>query len=313
MQRVLSTTALLALLIATAAAFAITERLKLVKSPVFGTLVSKRLSPTCGCARATATISFRLRHNDNLTLTIRDRSGRAVDTLVAGNFVKRGRLTYTWDGMTVYGVRAPDGIYRPEVHLSRERRTILLPNPIALDTKPPRVKDVTVSRAVFSPDGDGRGDVVVIHYRFDSQARPLVYLGDRRILFGRSHQASGHVVLGAAAFGGALPAGTYLLWIGGRDLAGNVTPQSKRWPVILQVRYIALPAAPIVVHKAGADFTVPVSTDAKRYWWKFGAKHGVASGQVLKLKAPKAPGTYRLAVGEGKYTARAQVTVGRAK
>ena len=304
---------LIGLLIATAAAFAITERLKLVKSPVYGTLVSKRLSPTCGCARATATISFKLRHNDNLTLTIRDRSGRAVDTLLAGDYVKRGRLTYTWDGKTEYGVRAPDGIYKPEVHLSREHRTILLPNPIALDTKPPHVKGVTVSRAVFSPDGDKSGDVVVLHYRFDSQAHPLVYLGDQRILYGRSHQASGHVVIGAAALGGALPAGTYLLWVGGRDLAGNVTPPSKRWPVILQVRYIDLPPSPIRVHKGGSEFSVVVSTDAKRYWWKFAGKNGVNTGPVLKLHAPKRSGTYRLAVGERTYTAHARVVVGSAK
>ena len=313
MQRVLSTTALLGLLIATAAAFAITERLKLVKSPVFGTLVSKRLSPTCGCAHDKATISFRLRHSDKLTLTIRDRSGRSVDTLVAGTYVRHGRLTYVWDGKDDFGVRAPDGIYKPEVHLSRDHRTILLPNPIALDTKPPVVKDVKVSRAVFSPDGDKRGDVVVLHYRFDSPARVLVYLGSERILFGRSHQESGHVVLGAAALGGALPAGTYLLWVGGQDLAGNVTPPAKRQPVILQVRYISLPASPVVVHKGGSLFTVPVDTDAKRYWWKLAGKHGVASGPVLKLTAPKAPGTYRLSVGERTYTAHVQVAVGRAK
>ena len=62
LQRVLSTAALVGLLIATAAAFAITERLKLVKSPIFGTHVSKRISPTCGCARGKAGIRVTLRH-----------------------------------------------------------------------------------------------------------------------------------------------------------------------------------------------------------------------------------------------------------
>jgi len=41
LQRVLTTVTLLGLLVATAAAFAITEHLKLIKSPVYGTLVSK--------------------------------------------------------------------------------------------------------------------------------------------------------------------------------------------------------------------------------------------------------------------------------
>lgn len=313
MQRVLSTTALLGLLIATAAAFAITERLKLVKSPVYGTIVTKTISPSCACEHAKATVSVRLRKGDVVTLTIRDRSGNVVDTLADGVYVPRGRHTWEWNGDNRFGERAPDGVYKPEIHLARERRTILLPNPIALDTRPPRVKGVSVSRAVFSPDGDHSGDVVVLHYTFDSPAHVLVYLGSERVLRGRSHRPSGHVVLGAAALGGSLPAGIYLLWVGGEDAAGNVTPPAKRHPLILQVRYIELPASPIAVHKAGSRFQVTVGTDAKRYWWKFAGKHGVASGPVLKLVAPKHAGVYRLSAGERAYTAHANVVVGRAK
>jgi FlgD Ig-like domain len=313
LQRVLSTTALLGLLIATAAAFAITERLKLVKSPVYGTIVTKTLSPVCGCQHDKATVSVRLRKGDTVTLTIRDRSGNVVDTLADGVYEARGRHTWTWDGTDELGARAADGVYRPEIHLAREHRTILLPNPIALDTRAPRVKSISVSRAAFSPDGDKAGDVVVLHYAFDSPAHVLVYLGSQRVLRGRSHKAEGHVVLGAAALGSPLPAGTYLLWVGGEDQAGNITPPAKRHPLILQVRYIALPPSPIVVHRAGTAFTVAVDTDAKHYWWKFAGRHGVASGPVLKLTAPKHAGTFGLAVGERTYTARASVVVGRAK
>ena len=314
MQRVLSTTALLGLLIATAAAFAITEHLKLVKSPVYGTIVSKTISPTCGCARVRATISVRLRKGDDVTLTIRDRSGQVVDTLANSEYVPRGRHTWVWNGKNKFGELPPDGIYKPEIHLAAEHRTILLPNPISLDTKPPRVVGIKVSRAFLSPDGDKRGDVVVIHYTFDSPAHAVVYLGSDRVLYSRSHKPQGNVVWrGRDAAGAPLPAGTYVLWVGGVDVAGNVTPALDRQPVILQVRYIQLPAGPIVVHKAGSLFTVAVGTDAKRYWWKLGARHGVASVPVLKLRAPKRPGTYRLAVGERTYTARAQVVVGTAK
>ncbi len=314
MQRVLSTTALLGLLIATAAAFAITEHLKLVKSPVYGTIVTKTISPSCGCTHAKATVSVRLRKGDAVTLTIRDRSGNVVDTLADGVYVPRGRHTWVWNGKNRFGERVPDGIYKPEIHLAYEHRTILLPNPISLDTRPPRVVGVKVSRAFLSPDGDKRGDVVVIHYAFDSPAHAEVYLGSDRVLYSRSHKAKGSVVFrGRDASGAPLPAGTYVLWVGGVDVAGNATPAFDRQPVILQVRYIQLPAGPIVVHKASSLFTVTVGTDAKQYWWKLGARHGVASGPVLKLRAPKRPGTYRLAVGERSYTARVQVVVGAAK
>ena len=45
MQRVLTTATLVGLLVATAAAFAITERLKLVKSPIYGTEITSVFSP----------------------------------------------------------------------------------------------------------------------------------------------------------------------------------------------------------------------------------------------------------------------------
>src|SRR5262249_18924007 len=53
------------LLVATAAAFAYTERLKLTPSPILGTLVpTKVFSPVCECPTDTAQITFRLRRRD---------------------------------------------------------------------------------------------------------------------------------------------------------------------------------------------------------------------------------------------------------
>ena len=74
MQRALSTIVLLGLLLASAAAFAITEHLKLIKSPIYGPLVTvggkpaKVFSPVCNCATGTAKISFKLRHRDSVTV-----------------------------------------------------------------------------------------------------------------------------------------------------------------------------------------------------------------------------------------------------
>lgn len=311
MQRVLSTATLLGLLIATAAAFAITERLKLVRSPVYGTYVSKWLSPVCGCARGKAKISVKLRHGDDVTLTILDRHRDVVRTLAAGEYVPRGRAVWVWDGRSDAGARVPDGVYRPQIHLARQRRTILLPNRIALDAHPPVVREVKPSRYTISPDGDNVGDSIKLSYAFDSPAHAVVYLYGKRVIYTRSHQERGSVTWHGTLDGAALPAGMYLLSVGGVDLAGNVTPAYMRWPVFVRVRYIRLGRERIRVARPGARFSVPVDTDAPRYWWKLGGRHGVSSAKTLVLRAPRTAGRYRLVVGERAYTYRATVVVGR--
>ena len=91
MQRVLSTVVLLGLLLASAAAFAITEHLKLIKSPIYATQVTnergrplKVFSPVCHCTTDKAVISFKLRHPDSVTVTIVDSHGDVVDTVATG-------------------------------------------------------------------------------------------------------------------------------------------------------------------------------------------------------------------------------------
>src|SRR4051794_18478528 len=113
---------------ATAAAFAITERLKLVKSPITGTHISKVFSPTCGCARGKAKVSIVLRRGDTVTIEILDANRQRVRTLVASQRVPRGRTVFRWDGRTDFLSRAAEGVYRVQIHLERQHRTILFPN-----------------------------------------------------------------------------------------------------------------------------------------------------------------------------------------
>jgi hypothetical protein len=310
LQRVLSTVTLLGLLVATAAAFAITERLKLVKSPVFGTVVSKRLSPVCGCALAKATIRVKLRRGDHLTVTILDRHRDVVRTLVEGAFVPRGAVTFTWNGSNDLGSRLPDGVYQPEIHLAQQHRTILLPNRIVLDTHPASVEKATASRATISPDGDHSRDSVAIRYKLGSPAHALVYLGSKLLIRSRKHTEEGTVRWYGTVDGVPLKPGTYTLTVGAVDLAENVTPPSKRRRVVIRIRYIELARNRVVLKRPGVRFGVGVDTDARKYWWKLGGEHGVASGSLLLLHAPRRRGTYTLAVGEGKYTAHAVIVVG---
>jgi hypothetical protein len=309
LQRLLTTAILGGLLVATAAAFAVTERLKLTKSPLMpGTKVSKVFSPTCSCARVRANIRIKLRRADALTVTVLDARRQPVRTLVEGVGARRGLNYFHWDGRTDGGALAPDGTFYAEVHLANQHQTIVLPNRIALDTTKPLVKDVTLNRDEFSPDEDGQADFVRLKYDLSKPAHLLLYLDGRRILLTHVHQASGSVSWKGVANGAALPAGTYTLEVGARDLAGNSTPVQDRWRVHVQVRFIRL-ASHRIVASAGRRFVVGVSTDAPRYSWRLGRQHGFASGPVLRVRASDRRGRYTLTVTERGHSERAAVIV----
>jgi hypothetical protein len=309
LQRVLTTVTLLGLLVATAAAFAITEHLKLIKSPIAGTRVSKELSPVCDCADSKATIQIRLRHADHVTVTILDSSLHPVATVARAQYVPRLEPhRFLWDGSTEAGTRAPDGVYRPEVHLVVARHTFLLPNQIVLDTTVPKVLSASGGNGVLFP---GSGRSLAIRYVFSEQANAVVYLDGSQIIRGRPTREHDKIKWAGKVDGGALPAGTYVLSVGARDAAGNETPAADRKTVDVVIRYIAV--APRVVSVGGGTrFTVRIETKAPRYTWRLGGRHGAKRTSALRLRAPSSRGTYRLFVTEQGHTAIALVRV-RAK
>jgi hypothetical protein len=296
--------------VATAAAFAITERLKLVKSPITGTRISTVFSPTCGCARGKANISVKFRRRDVVTVSVLDSELRPFRTLVVGDPVPRGRSVFRWEGLTDFGDRAPEGTYRVQIHLDGQHRTILLPNRIRLDTTAPEVTDARPNRTQFSPDGDRLADSVSLRYVLSERAHALVYLDGRRVIRSRSHQARGAVVWTGRLDGTVLPPGVATLTVGAVDDAGNVTPVSDRARVRVEIRYIALANHRLTGVTAGGKIEIGVSTDAARYAWRLGARRGFASGPLLVLEAPQRQGLFRLTVTEHGHSDHAAVIVG---
>jgi hypothetical protein len=304
LQRILSTAVIVGLLAATAAAFAITERLKLTKSPIMGTkVVHEYVSPR---AHTNAVFSIRFRRRDRLTVSILDSHRHEVDTLAYRVLVPRSRRTFTWNGRTDAGTVAPDGTYRMEVHFANQHRTILIPNPIVLESRSPVVLDAGVTPKAFSPDGDHQFDTVEIHYKLNEDAHVLVSLDGHRIIRGRFSKAKDKVTWGGKVDRKLLAPGTYVLTVGAVDLAGNVATKVQH--VSVRLRYIALEAKRVSV-RTDSVLRIGVSTDAKRYRWRLGARSGPASGHVLKVRAPKARGTYRLTVTERGHSAAATVVV----
>jgi hypothetical protein len=304
LQRLLTTVTLVGLLIATASAFAITERLKLTRSPITGTRVSKDFSPTCSCARGRANVRIRLRRSDIVTVRILDSGKRQVRVLVDGVESHRGFNRFRWDGRTDLNVLARDGIYQAEVHLARQHRTILLPNRIQLDTTAPEVRTIHLNRDFFSPDGDRQADFVRITYELSKPAHVVLYRDGQSVLRSYRHPARGTV----SWRGDGLRQGTYTLYLGAVDLAGNSTPVAKRLRFRVTIRYIALASKRIVV-RAGKPFEVGVATDARRYTWQLGKRTGAATAPVLRVRAPQQHGRYTLTVRERGHAARAAVIV----
>jgi hypothetical protein len=308
LQRLLTTATIAGLLVATAAAFAITERLKLTKSAVYGTRVSRGLSPTCGCARGRAGISFKLRKHDNLTVSVLNAHEEEVALLAAQSFPK-GLVRLKWNGRDDLGKRAPDGIYLVRIHLSDAHQTITLPNRIVLDTTTPKIISVEPNREQFSPDNDKQADFVRLTYQLSKPAKILLFLDGKKVLGPTyRHPAKGSVSWSGKVNGSALPAGMYTLEMGAVDPLGNSTPVADRMRVIVQIRYITLAAHRIVV-AAGHRLVIGVSTDAKRYTWRLGKRRGEARSHVLNVRASTRPGRYTLVVEERGHVDRAAVFV----
>jgi FlgD Ig-like domain len=297
--RFLPTLLVLALLGSTAAAFAVTEGLKLEKSPITRTAVGKVVSP----ARE-AGISFVLRKGDRVSVVIVNGSGTVVRTLASSRPAGKGIQRFRWDGRDDAGNFVADGTYKPRVHLDREHRTIVLPNPMRVDAKPPLIRLVSVAPRVFSPDGDYRRESVRIRWKTSERARAILYVDGVRRGLVRAYARGGKLDWGGRTLD-RLPARLYRIRLRGLDLAGNVSAPTKT--VVVRIRYVEL--RPHVAHpRAGTRFGFRVLTDAKRYTWRLGTRGGISRRRVLILRAG-APGRYRLTVTVNGHRATALVIV----
>ena len=159
------------LLAATATSFAVEERLKLEDSPVLKTKVESLFSPKKGEAK----IGFQLRREEDIRLAIVDDQGTVVRNALGSGVFGRSFHQFAWDGRNDAGKIVPDGVYRVQLQLKDEDRTIEFPSTVRVDTTAPTI-DVHLKHQVFSPDGDGRSDRVDIHYRFNEPAYAILYV-----------------------------------------------------------------------------------------------------------------------------------------
>jgi len=161
-----------ALLVGSAAAFTRTERLKLAASPVAKPQFERHLSPTCGCKHATSTLTLLLRRPERLDVSVVDADGAHVATLADAQDSKAGRVSYEWNARDDDGEVVPDGLYRLKVRLEHDRRTILLPKTVLVDSTPPNVR---VLEAVTTDEG------VAVRYRVNEGVRMHLLLDGKQV------------------------------------------------------------------------------------------------------------------------------------
>jgi flagellar hook capping protein FlgD len=293
----------LALIAATAAAFAWTESLKLERLPVVGPRFPKSFSPVCVCPTETAKLRLRFRVTDTVDADILDARGDVVRSL-GERRVRPGLVVFEWDGRNDEGQVVPDAPYRLRVELEDKRRTIVIPNEFDVDTVPPAIVRMGVDRLEFSPDGDGHADVIRIAYEADGPGGPLLYVGDELALQRQPRRARSAVLWGGRIDGELLPPGPYRLTLRVRDPAGNLSRESER--VTVELRYITLSAGVYRVGRGGV-LRFGVETDAPVWSWRLQRLRGgklrrvvldgedVSGDQAVRLPPGRVPpGRYRL-------------------
>jgi len=294
--RLFSTALLFALLGATGVAFVVTEGLKLEPSPITKVFFTKHpFSPTCECSSDSATIAFRLRKGQRLTLSIVDKNGHLVRTLIGPARQEKGELTAIWDGRDESGAVVSDGVYTVRVHLPH--RTIRMPNRIRVDTTPPVVKLRAVGPRVIDP-----GTRLKVRYLLNEPARVYVFLNGRRVVRGRSTRLRWKVewqVRGRP--------GRYRVTVAARDTAGNLSDATRAVTLIIPLR----PITNRVRVAPGSRFVVRLESDGRAYHWRLAKRGGFASGRRLVLRAPPKPGRYTLVIRQDKVPHQIPVKVKR--
>lgn len=205
------------LLVGSVAAFTYTQKLKLERSPVSTARFDRWLSPECGCPGRTARLSFLLRERERIDATIVDGDGSFVKTLLARSEQGPGRVRTEWDGRDEAGRVVPDGDYRVRVRMRDERRTIVIPVDVHVDTVPPQAQLLGVSSTTLGP-----GETIELRYATNEFGRPLLLVDGELVTTGGERKPGRRRMTWAGLSGGAsLPAGIYAVSLIVEDRAGN--------------------------------------------------------------------------------------------
>ena len=321
-----------ALVLATVAAFFITQHLKSSTPLIKGITHPPAFSNLGGGCRTRTSISFFLLHrSDRVTVFVLNAAGVKVQTVASGLEMHKldaahphaGR-TFYWYGRE-YGDRlAPGGTYHFQVALANQGRIVdITQYPILLDNTPPRL---LVTRVVNSqlpaPGGapatvhftgsSGRGGYLIV-YRTGLSGPPQA-VDARRIPFSGSRSTGYAKTWNGLVHGHPAPAGTYVMALKVIDRAcvtGTFPPYLPPRPGTtahagVSVSYLAA-EPPLDPVSPGSPAVVGVAAHQERYHWALRnvslrrpVGHGAGTSTSLRVRLPRTgPGLYALAIRAG--------------
>jgi hypothetical protein len=234
LRRIAVPVLVVALLVGTTAAFAVTEALKLERSPITRPRFDEIFSPTCRCATRTAQLSIKLRKGETIDAVVVDEDGEPVRALAENSHYEPGRIVFRWNGKDDAGHLVPDGSYRLRMHFDAERRTIVIPNVVTVDTKAPSIQLLSVTPTELSA-APGQETAQLV-FRVSESARPLLLLDGALALRGKLRQPGTHTLLWtpAAPDGRALKRGRYVLTLQAQDPAGNLSLPTQGVEIVVR-------------------------------------------------------------------------------
>lgn len=266
------------LVVATIAAFFVTQQLKSEDALVLRFAAKpKQFSPNGDGARDRSEIGFDLSRPATVSFYVMDGEGTEIrqvvdDRALAGDTKHR----FTWDGRDDDGVPVPDGLYRMRVVQRSEGRVINSSKRVRVDRKPPEVTLLETAPGVIAPREPGQRIEVVVRYRGPSNSAPefRVFRTDvageplvvRRFRGNDDRRGIWH---GEVASGPEqtepAPDGDYALTVTVRDKAGNPTVAPAEIPTAdtaragtgVSVRSFTL-SGPLEVVPAGSAATLEV-------------------------------------------------------
>jgi hypothetical protein len=304
-----------ALIVATFAAFFITQRLKREPGVLGQVRATPFFSPNSDSRFDRARIGFLLKEPDDVTVTVVDRDGQPIRRLARNEPLDAYRqLRLAWDGLDDTGRRAPDGTYRVRVGLRRQGRSVLLPRNIDLDTTPPRPRVLSIGpertplpRPELLPRRDGAPARVRV-FLPGRRARVLVYRTDvspaREVLADGVPSGTFTWEWDGTVEGRRVAQGSYLVAVESRDRAGNIGTSPRRLPPKpaygrevggrggISVRYLNAqpPTAPVEAAQR-AEFGV-LTGGGERYAWQIRRvgqerrANGTGTRPLVRVRAP---------------------------
>jgi hypothetical protein len=322
-----------ALVVATIAAFFITQHLKTTDPLIEGMTHPAPFSNNGnGCQNRTSINFYLLQRSDSVSVFVIDSAGDNVRTIASGvEMLKptrrhaKVRRTFYWYGRENNGQLAPGGTYHFQVALSEQGRHVdLTQYPIVIDNVPPRLSVTSVSPSRLPAPGgvpatvhftgsNGRGGLLMI-YRTDL-AGPPQWVDSRRIPFSRPDRQHGYTkTWNGLIHGSPAPAGTYVMALKVTSRACvtgtfpvHLPPQAGTTPHAgVTVSYLAA-EPPLDPVPAGSAAVVGVESSHHLYHWalfRVGQRKAIRGGSgtstSLQVRLPgRSAGLYELTIRAG--------------